>query len=628
MIINLSNKLPELQAFFDGYTPDNKGEILLDIAGICQEIDGYTLVSKYSLDPEEQLKDKSLEAYTDFAAEASRYALNGRSIRSLQIADFPIFWLSGLSEKHDSYHWGQSFFFLRQLLIDQPSFFPSDEKIHIILPQSYGACASWLSSIFQDTLGISPQIYPLSQQKNLLVRWAWVYLKLLIRYVSFMLKTPIKKYQDRARKLNPEQHSNIFLTQDPIFITGKRDWDQDLSLIFKKSKELVPQSVFLPLIRSFEQLHFFDWSLSDKNIIQKFPRFFQLISLVSQVFICELRIFFAPDKSFTFQGKEIPALLIKTELRLAIENCWIFFNLIWLKNYFSSFPGAASIFYSDEFYCQGRAISFAKSSSLNPQLKSYGVQHGVFFPGHTVYCLKDDELLPEDSATNNGLPLPDKFLVWGNFFREYFFSNNNLPESFIENVGNYNYIAQKAPEQQIPASLPKKSIDILWCTTLWVHAINEYKVIEEALLHSGVQYKLCIRLHPARHISKDQLKSLLDSRIYERVSFDSNTYLQDAIIQRDLIICTGFSTSFVDALMAKKQTCRILSNMTGDGFKNLAQISTLHNVRTPKEFTQVLMSLKTPQDEALSDLDELSYLQSDRWNKLLSQQPKNSKIPR
>ena len=59
----------------------------------------------------------------------------------------------------------------------------------------------------------------------------------------------------------------------------------------------------------------------------------------------------------------------------------------------------------------------------------------------------------------------------------------------------------------------KNKFRVLWCTTLYEFALSEYKIISEVFLNDKID--LCIRLHPAGHITESEIRSLVPAGKYQ-----------------------------------------------------------------------------------------------------------------
>lgn len=617
MIINLSSNPDEIRASLKELSFKDGHEMLLDIVGVCKNIEGLTAISGRSYDPDFQISQRSILAYTDFAAAASTFKIGNTSIRRFNMLGLPLFWLSDLSIKHESTHWGQTFFFLRQLLLDKPELFPKNEKIDIILPQLYNSSISWLRKLCNDILNQDPRIIPAVPENQNLLKSLWIYSKTIKVYVTHFMFGRKNNYMKRAKDIPANEKRNIFISNDQLFIEGKRDSDRFISPIYEKAKKIGTPAYLLPTLHTGVGIENFDWESSDKEYLKALPGLGQILALLVQVFRIRLALRALNKASFSFQNQEVPADILKSELIKASNFSWLIFNLTWLKNYFKHLTEKASIFYTDEFYAHGRMISHAINSSPNKQFTSYGVQHGVFYDRHTVYWIKEEEIDTDEIEKLPGVPLPDHFLVWGSFFKDCFLSKNKLPDSYVLEVGNLNYMNDlKINGRKKQADTPAK-LKILWCTTLMPHAIHEYEIISEALLTANISYQLIIRLHPVGHITKDRILPLIDDRIKPHVVFDTHPSLQDSFRANDLILCTGISTSILDSLMAKKHTCKIMPEMIGDDMSELNVIPNLHVIEKAADLTEVLTNLHLSSDKPEEKLDIISYLKEDRWESVL-----------
>jgi len=78
---------------------------------------------------------------------------------------------------------------------------------------------------------------------------------------------------------------------------------------------------------------------------------------------------------------------------------------------------------------------FAKSFEViakEMNIKTFGIQHGVIYPGNPDYMYK--ELRTQDFSLGN--PIPDLTLVFGNYYKQILIESGNYPENCVDVIGN------------------------------------------------------------------------------------------------------------------------------------------------------------------------------------------------
>jgi hypothetical protein len=311
---------------------------------------------------------------------------------------------------------------------------------------------------------------------------------------------------------------------------------------------------------------------------------------------------------------EIPFSLLEKEI---LEGCeFIYFlNLSWLAGYFKKVSVPMKVFYSDEYYISGRIISAAANLAANKNIVTYGVQHGLLLENHTVYRISDLELAKLNSDGDE-LPRPDHFIAWGEYFRDLFLSANSLDKNYVLVAGNLKYclIHQRGLYLAKKENNKKK---LLWCTTIPNYFKAEYAIVEPVLKQLE-NYELSFRLHPVRHISREQIEDWVSREILSHASFSTEPDIFRDISNHDLVISTAFSTTFFDGLIMGKKTCRIFTGISKADFSHTI-IMNLYDVKTSGDFQKIFDSFSDPSyNISTIKIDSLCYLKDDVWTKTLT----------
>ncbi len=576
---------------------------ILDIAGVI-ESDNPKILRLSDVDPNGRLEDEAIKDYIDFIGSLANASIDGYPIKKFAIYGNPIYWFTPLAEKHDSFHWGKNLWVLFTLLKHRPDLF--DTECVVIISESNHKIQNLIIDSFKSENKITVKIVNAgfesdkSSQFDFLVRQ----IKFFIRAVSF--NRQIRKIS--GSKLQTTKR-NLFILR----ITGKPSIknDQDLGFIFQESTKHT-ESASIPFFygADFDK---YNWQETDQDFINSFPTFRQLFSiLIQQIGI--INKFKKYKKGVVDIGKHVISFeLLREELLLGSEYVY-YLNFVWLSNYAKGLKSSTRIFYSDEFYLSGRIISSAFRSVDNSNISTYGVQHGLLLENHTVYKITDKEL-GDNYRNSKNLLIPDFFIVWGKYFQKLFLSSNSLPDNYCLVAGNLKYISLPKVGK-IPVSRNEKR-KILWCTTLPNYFKAEYKVIGAALRELE-DYLLTFRLHPLKHITKEEILEWVDQEILNASVFSTEEDIFSDIAKHDIVISTIFSATFFDALIMGKKSCRVLTGIVKADFTNMA-IKNLYNIKTPAEFKAMLTDDKDSLHENVQiKIDSLCYTDEDVWIKTLA----------
>ncbi len=300
--------------------------------------------------------------------------------------------------------------------------------------------------------------------------------------------------------------------------------------------------------------------------------------------------------------------IIKKELNdIAFLSHWRMFYYYWLKNYFKKGVNAQKkVFYQDEFYDGGRLISNAKNKSGNNLIKTFGVQHGLFFSGHTVYSIIDSEI-----KGHNSMPIPDKFIVWGLVFKNEFLQNNSLNEDYVVAAGNFRYNNRYNNLTVKTVNRTKNRKIFLWCVTIDADTIQMFEVIKSELnLHNELE--IIVRCHPLHNI-KNLITDLFSSIGYNAFTFSNNQDIFNDIVKAGIMISSNASTTFIDGLMGD---IPIINIVLPDYQMDKFEVHNLHNVKNNKEFKEAL-EIVFNYNGLKNDFTQINA-SVDNWNAILN----------
>jgi hypothetical protein len=588
VFINLSYDPQDLLKYLSHHNIDSATVSLIDITGICQG-DFHQHIVARKIDIGHLTEKKALNDYVTTIGELSRVAIgNGKSIRDIKINGLPVFWITSLAEKHDSYHWGQAVFFLKHFLIDNAPLMSGHSSVNILLPVGNAHLAELLNTFFP--VGVTANIISTANAG------AFSFLAMMKRLGSYI--------------------ASIWKTKSFLRSVKKDSCENELLFIGSTANNMTREAYeFAGKLRSTSVIPFPDaqtyvydvWKTVPASFVRSYPSILQIAAIYWQVFVSFLYV----QGRFKTMSKGLQAFeqILKAELKKSILNVHAIIIHCWLKNYFKHIGRPIKVFYEDEFYGNGRIISSAAALSGNNNVITYGVQHGVITESHTVYRFTDNELNDLDSGDR--LPSPDYFIVWGEVFKKMVMAGNSFdPERILVN-GNLMYFRKQympAPEV-VKTSRGKK---LLWCTTLFQYAKMEYALMKEYLLNAGAgDVSLTIRMHPVPHIRREDLEKIIDPRILAFTSFNNEQNFSQQIGEHDVIISSAQSTVYLDGLFAAKLVIRIDAGACIPGFSDL-NTPFLKDVRNTAEFKEAIVSFP-PFTESLYDTSQFFYLDDRRW---------------
>jgi hypothetical protein len=604
VILNFSYKTQDFEQYHSSKAFGNAISIFDFTASISKEVFANTFYPS-DFDPSNDLHKAAIADYKKEMGLLSqiKYVADPNSnIRSIQFDSLPLYWLTSVSEKHPQNCVLKNIYYFKFLF---QKFNLKEKKIYIILPDN--------GLHFQDILKefiLKQNIGNGSVQFNKPFTNLYTFSTYLRYLKNFHVKIgEIRKIIPKTNKSN-ETAQHLVFTYYPQTWKGEEIGDYVLNGIERLAINKGKTCKYVPYF--FDYKDFFNLKLSSKFDINYFACF---PSRVQELwFLKELVFLFKKVSKMQCDFSNITfvnQVALKQELNKVIHDKMEFlFNYIWLNNYFSTFNSKANIYYQDEFYPPGRLIS--KAAEGNKNIKTIGVQHGLFYEAHTVYAITDNEL--DNVEKNDGLPIPNQFVVWGNYFKDLFLSNNSLSKTYVDAAGNLNYI-DKFPHNQFNE---KKSSDnkicLLWCTSLKVDAINTYKKILKPFLekHSDVEIK--VRCHPQIDLKKFMIDELVDVDLLERFKFPQHSNILDAIAEIDIVLTVSGSTVFLDALVANKPVFHIVNNDYYMGSLGKDEMTHIENYR---DLSAALEKYKLNK-ENLSTPSYLLTLNSLEWEKIIN----------
>jgi hypothetical protein len=514
---------------------------LLDITNSLDETDG--ILRANNLDTDFKLLKDATNDMIDAIGDVSLLFINRKEqIRDIELNGLNIYWQTSISEKHPARNFLINLFYFKKIL-EQKLLYLKVKKVYIILPSLYEAVYNIsIKKYVVNKHSIEEVEFNYQFDKTYLAGHRSIIYKLRNNFIE---STGLKKILKPIDKTDTSKtYYNYIVTPVPGTWQEVSGEDRVLGKIAAYSGEST--STYLPYILSYDSN--FKWAKEwDTNYLNYYPSKLQLcLHQIKAFFLLKnVQIF----NSVNFAHIDfIDANVLRYQFQKVIfDQNYVFINYLWMRNFFSSIKKEANIFYQDEFYpTGGRFISQAVNRSKNEYIASCGVQHGIIYKGHSVYQLTGKEL--NCTKEFNGLPKPNRFIVWGNYFKKIINENRNFNEQELLVAGNLNYIdiAKKYNKLKTKNEIPV----VLWCTSVEYLTVAQYKIIEE-FLKSLPDYKLVIRFHPLHNLEKFILK-IMDETVLNKTVFKNDNDIFDAIYKADIVLAITASTIFMDALALNK----------------------------------------------------------------------------
>lgn len=519
----------------------------------------------------EKIYPLALQYYKQF----SENSIDTPKLLDIKINQLPVFWLSTCGIKHPIFHWAKDFFLMLTILEQcQQKIEQNYTSLVMVLPSKISTLKNTIEALLQKQHYTLPIHFVFDNQATYTPS-----LGAIIKGVVTQLQ------QIKQLKSIPEKIANS------IYLHGNRPTETQ----FRKAVE----QLFTENKKALTPIPYY-WKTDNlpASFLQHRPSISQLITLIAQLIKAYYRINKLPlSKVSVGSHHQFSTSFLKNELKLTLrKNIYLFIYQQWLSNYFSTLKQSTSIFFEDEFYEIGRIISSV--SKPFSTITTYGMQHAHFMEMHTVYSIYDKEL-------EKGLPIPNHFITWGKGYNQLFLQHNSLPESYVKALGNPIYI-----QQNMATGYPTTIKNVLWCLTTKECMDIEWNCIKNAITQTN--FNLNIRLHPLKHISEKEVTHKLQG---VRFTFQNGGSIQEAIAQNDLIISSAHSTTFLDAMVAKKYGIRITSRFWNGAFQSDNEY--LRTVKNEIEFETTFKYL-IYNKSAIHKENNLLELSSTFWNEFVT----------
>ena len=593
IIVNLSKNNDSIKQVVDQAVESKQCWSFIDFSGSRLEFANITCISVRKLDSDNKIEKSSIHEYVNTVGDLSVARLNGENIRQLQINGLPIYWLTNFAEKHPFKHWLLAFFFFKGFLKEKPDFFNDFLQVIIIAPvsrQIFNAYVEqhwpWLSEKSSIVTSSNPVRLTLSKTfyiaASFFLKYTWAYV------LNFI---PRRK----SGKPNPP---------DLFFINGGNSP--------AKSTLQEHVSAFLKTQGSFLEVHlqsiiFKPTSSHSIYVAKYYPSPFAVAQMFYQIFKCSKKA--AKYYSSAIANNDFLQSVISEELYKASQLIRLYFMQIWLSKIFSATHKSMRIIYEDEMYKIGRVISSAAVVSNNHHIKAIAYQHGNISENHSVYRFCNAEILESRPGSRDAVPLPDIFLVWGEYFKRQFLEWVSLNPEKVVVAGNLVYLALRKKYSR--NSITNKKIkNILWCTTSFEFAKGEYEIMQRELENND--FCLFLRMHPNYDI-KDDLRDIIPGSFYSKIIWETTLDIYEAINNADLVVGSGHSTVFIDCIILNKPVIRIFNYSVMNDYLTSAQVY-IKNAFSQEEFAEAMAFFRS--ENKLPDISGYLFLESDEiWKK-------------
>lgn|GEM_PF-5308671 len=590
LIVNIGFSPEFIEATFTRIKEDSGGNSdVIDFSGKNYTSGNFKIIPARILDENNAIEKHSIRDFTFKIGKLSlcEFSSINKPVREICINGLPIFWITRTAEKHPFDNWLYNLCFFKNFLIEKKELFQKYREIIVLLPYEYGSSPK--DSLFFEDL--DAEVFKNVKFQGR-IKPSFSSFRFLARLMKFCSeKIYLSQKTSKSPSLSDEPARNLILNilgtpNSPIH-----------DFILKTPSNIKTEALVLPAV-------FKDRSELGDFFRSHFPAPARIISLCKNIYEC-----FQFCKEYYEKELRFDIRLILHEIIHAIGD----FNLLllhsWLTNSFRLYPSGLKVFYEDEMYRSGRIISHSILLSGNKNITSYGYQHGNISESHTVYRFSEDEISDAKGA-RNGVPLPDYFLVWGNYFKKQFLETSNINPERIIVAGNLAYINMpRIHEVSKVESLNK----ILWCTTNLEFALQEFKLFSGWLEKEGRGKELIIRMHPRFNI-KDELIKEFGQLTFNNIRWDTNKSLYDTLKEVDIVIGSAHSTIFIDAIIFQKPVMRLFNKaifndeITGSGLQ-------VKNIASPTEFEEEIKDILKLSDVMVQDY---LYLKDDVWKEIMN----------
>jgi hypothetical protein len=599
MIINLSYFEEDIIGYLN---KSSDTDMIVDLTGVVSPyITDNEVYNVRTRQDASKIEEKAIANYVSFCGSISQIRAGKGNIRDLRVAGLPVYWITDIAVKHYEIHWLSAVFFLDELLKTKAIEIPENEIVHIVAPKGALHSKQLIEDIFSRNNLHPPKL--VSRGKNselyLFIRYAK---EVLLNLVSLLqLKLYLSRNKKRDAKLRGKDIIivNIYAT---IWekVKWENYWAEQYSFFSAQTSTWIT-----PFFNRYSGSSHYDFARVPDEFLAAVPDFSKALSIAAQSFKLYIKSF------LHLKGKN---RYVGVECRKALASIGYFISYDWYRSFSSQLQTSALVIYDEEMYYAGRVLSSAFKSGANPKLKYFGLQHGLFFnPNHTVYTITDKEA--SDIRKGDGLPLPQRFIVWGEFFKVSFLQNNSLPSDFVVALGSMKHSGENAAYFTNNKSR-SAGLNVLWCTTLVHYAKTEFGVMKDALRKYGPQINLVIRKHPYVQLPDETLLNLCAGIPLNSLAISANKNIKEDIALADVVVSTSGSTTFLDALLAGKISIRIYNYASYPALEDVLTSSSSYIYKSA-EFERLVqelinndLDLNKGREE---ELNQFIYNRRDRW---------------
>lgn len=530
---------------------------ILDFSGqfkkntvILSEIDNYNNIYK-----------SALQDFVKFSESVSQRKYKNRHIRNFKFLDLPIYWLTDTSLKHPHLNYILNIFIVKRIL-ENNSNFNKNYNITVYFENNINI----IHYILQD---VDKSINYVKIKKNNYL----IFPRIIKTFIAISYKILKNKTKFTTKKV---KNIILILPEKPTFYTFK--FFENIKIQAKACHKEVHTTTF-------------------QKVNYEFLTITGLLKVLYKIIFLWFKI---RVNNPTIKNKEINFFLKEELSNVIIKKISLLLTYYALKKLTEKLKTQISIFYEDEFYETGRIISKAFSNNIN--CKTYGMQHGVISEEHTVYNISDIEIT--DINEKDAMPIPDKFIVWGEYYKNIFLKNNNLPHNYVIPAGNISYI-KKDKKPGVVKNNPKK---ILYCFTLKEVFIKEIQIIKD-LNFINKNYNIEFRFHP---LHKFDIKIIKETLNISNVTISNYENIETAILNSDIILTSAHSTIYLDAIVYKKPVIRLITKT--DSLSN--NITGVYNCKNNHEFLTAFRKISKSETNNTTN-NELLTSTPAFWDKIL-----------
>lgn len=599
VFVNLSKNAAHVKQVVAQLSCDGKNYSFIDFSGGKFEFNSISSFSARQFDQDNQIEKASIREYVNFVGEFSiQRDKYGKNIRGITVNNLPVYWLTSFAEKHPFTHWLFAFFFFKGFVDKRPDFFDAYEKVLIIIPVEGKIFNAYLENRWTWLGKKAKVVSAIERPKYALLRSCYRKLHFYFRFLLTYLWTAIVSWNSKKNV------SFDFM----LLSVGRSNTETGLKNCVKNFLQKNGQLLDVRM----EDILSWPYQNSFPLFLKRYPNPFKVLVLLIRIYQNE-RLAKRAHKLAIIQ-KDFFASIIYAEIYEALQVTSLYFNHLWLRNVFSSIETPIKIFYEDEMYKTGRIISSAAIIANKSYIKTVAYQHGNISESHAVYRFCDAEIFEYAPGNKDFVPLPDIFLVWGEYFKRQFLEWFSLDPKRVLVTGNLCYI-QMRKDCSFKAPKQKLIKQILWCTTSFEFAMSEFEIIRRAI--EEMDLILAIRMHPNFNI-KNELRQFIPHQIYASILWDNASSIFDSITNSDIVVCSGHSTVFIDCIVCRKPVVRIFNySVMRDDLKG-ADVNVKAAIAA-NDFRKALSAFDTDYDYNQS-LQYL-YLENDEaWGNVLKSQ--------